>query len=90
MKPFKIPLSRPDITQKDIESVVEVLNTPNLSLGPKLSEFERKLAEFTGTKYAVAVSSGTSGLHLCVRALGIREGDEVITTPFSFVAVTWH
>ncbi len=86
MKPFKIPLSRPDITQKDIDSVVEVLNTPNLSLGPKLSEFERKLAEFTGTQYAVAVSSGTTGLHLCVRALGIREGDEVITTPFSFVA----
>jgi perosamine synthetase len=86
MKPFKIPLSRPDITQKDIDSVVEVLRTPNLSLGPKLSEFERKIAEFTGTQYAVAVSSGTSGLHLCVRALGIREGDEVITTPFSFVA----
>jgi perosamine synthetase len=86
MKPVKIPLSRPDITQKDIDSVVEVLNTPNLSLGPKLSEFERKLAEFTGTQYAVAVSSGTTGLHLCVRALGIREGDEVITTPFSFVA----
>jgi perosamine synthetase len=86
MKPVKIPLSRPDITQKDIDSVVEVLKTPNLSLGPKLSEFERKLAEFTGTQYAVAVSSGTTGLHLCVRALGIREGDEVITTPFSFVA----
>ena len=86
MKSLKIPLSRPDITQQDIESVVEVLNTPNLSLGPKLSEFERKLADFTGTKHAIAVSSGTSGLHVCVRALGIREGDEVITTPFSFVA----
>jgi perosamine synthetase len=86
MKPFKIPLSRPDITQNDIDAVVEVLNTPDLSLGPKLSEFERKMAEFTGTQYAVGVSSGTSGLHLCVRALGIREGDEVITTPFSFVA----
>ncbi len=86
MKAFKIPLARPDITQKDIDAVVEVLRTPRLSLGPKLSEFERKMAEFTGTHYAVAVNSGTSGLHLCVRALGIREGDEVITTPFSFVA----
>ncbi len=86
MKPVEIPLSRPDITQKDIDAVVEVLRTPHLSLGPKLSEFERKMAEFTGTQYAVAVNSGTTGLHLCVRALGIREGDEVITTPFSFVA----
>lgn len=86
MKAFKIPLARPDITQKDIDAVVEVLRTPHLSLGPKLSEFERKIAEFTGIQYAVAVNSGTSGLHLCVRALGIREGDEVITTPFSFVA----
>jgi perosamine synthetase len=86
MKPFRIPLSRPDITERDIESVVGVLRTPHLSLGPKLSEFEKKLAEFTGTQYAIAINSGTSGLHLCVRALGIREGDEVITTPFSFVA----
>jgi len=86
MKAFKIPLARPDITQKDIDAVVKVLRTPHLSLGPKLSEFEGKIAEFTGTQYAVAVNSGTSGLHLCVRSLGIQEGDEVITTPFSFVA----
>ncbi|NIQ37470.1 MAG: polysaccharide biosynthesis protein, partial [Proteobacteria bacterium] len=86
MKRFKIPLSRPDITQKDIHAVVEVLKTPNLSLGPKLSEFERRMADFTETKHAIAVNSGTSGLHLCVRALGIGEGDEVITTPFSFIA----
>ncbi len=86
MKPFKIHLSRPDITQRDIESVNEVLRTPNLSLGPKVSEFERRIAAFTGTEYAIAINSGTSGLHLCVRALGIGEGDEVITTPFSFVA----
>jgi perosamine synthetase len=86
VKPFKIPLARPDITQRDIDAVVEVLRTPHLSLGPTLSEFERKVAEFMDTKYAIAVNSGTSGLHLCVRAVGIREGDEVITTPFSFVA----
>lgn len=86
MKRFKIPLSRPDITQKDIDAVVEVLKTPNLSLGPKLLEFERRMADFIETKHAIAVNSGTSGLHLCVRALGIGEGDEVITTPFSFIA----
>ncbi len=86
MKSFKIPLSRPEVTQKDIDSVVEVLKTPHLSLGPRLLEFEREMAAFTGSKHAVAVNSGTSGLHLCVRALGIGEGKEVITTPFSFVA----
>lgn len=66
--------------------MTEVLRTPHLSLGPKLAEFEEKMARFVGRKYAVAVSSGTAGLHLIVRALGIGEGDEVITTPFSFIA----
>ncbi len=82
---MKIPLSSPDITEKEIESIVKVLRTPNLSLGPKLAEFETKFAEFIGTKYAVAVSSGTAGLHLCIKALKIEEGDGVITTPFSFI-----
>ena len=81
-----IPLSNPDITKKEIDAVVSVLKTPNLSLGPKLPEFEEKFADYIGTKHAVAVNSGTSGLHLCVRALDIGEGDEVITTPFSFIA----
>ena len=83
---MKIPLSNPDITQKEIDSVVDVLKTPNLSTGPKVKEFEDKFASFIGTRYAAAVSSGTSGLHLCIRGAGISDNDEVITTPFSFIA----
>ncbi len=83
---MRIPLSAPDITETEINAVVEVLRSPRLSLGPKLEEFERDVAEYAGTKHAVAVNSGTSGLHLCVFALGLKAGDEVITTPFSFVA----
>ena len=83
---MRIPLSSPDISEEDIQAVVSVLRTPNLSLGPKPPEFEEKIAAYTGVKYAVAVNSGTSGLHLCIRALGIGPGDEVITVPFSFVA----
>ncbi len=83
---MRIPLSALDITETEINHVVEVLRSPRLSLGPKLAEFERNVAEYTGTKHAVAVNSGTSGLHLCVRALRLKAGDEVITTPFSFVA----
>ncbi len=81
-----IPLSQPDITEREIESVIQVLKTPTLSLGPKLQEFEAKFAEYIGSKYAVAVNSGTSGLHLAVKSLGIGEKDAVITTPFSFIA----
>ena len=83
---MRVPLSRPDITEQDIQAVVNVLRSPFLSLGPKVEEFERKLASYVGRRYAVAVSSGTGGLHLAVKALGIGEGDEVITTPFSFVS----
>ncbi len=81
-----IPLSRPDITEREIEAVVTVLRSPNISLGPRLPEFERRLAGYVGAKHAVATNSGTSALHLCVRGLGIHDGDEVITTPFSFIA----
>lgn len=83
---MKIPLSNPDISQKDIEAVVKVLNTSNLSLGPKLNEFEKKLADYVGSKYATAVNSGTSGLHLCLKSLDIKDGDKVLTTPFSFIS----
>jgi perosamine synthetase len=83
---IEVPLSRPDITAFERRYVQEVLETPYLSLGPKLEEFEKNLAEYTGVKHAVVVNSGTSALHLIVRALGIEEGDEVITTPFSFIA----
>jgi len=83
---MQVHLSRPDITEKEIEAVCEVLRSPNLSLGPKLSQFERALADYIGTKRAVAVNSGTSGLFLCMLAMGIGAGDEVITTPFTFIA----
>ncbi len=83
---MNIPLAQPDITDREIDAVVSVLKTPNLALGPKLPEFEARFAEHCHTKHAVAVSNGTGGLHLLVRAMGIGEGDEVITTPFSFVA----
>ncbi len=83
---MQIYLSRPDITEKEIEVVCLVLQSPNLSLGPKLKEFEKAFSEYIGTKRAVAVSSGTSGLFLCMLALEIRQGDEVITTPFTFIA----
>ncbi len=83
---MQIYLSRPDITEKEIEAVCEVLRSPNLSLGPKLVEFEQVFASYIGTKRAVAANSGTSGLFLCMLALGIEPGDEVITTPFTFIA----
>lgn len=81
-----IPLSRPDITEREKQAVMEVLDSNHLALGPKLKEFEEKMAAYAGTKYAVACNSGTSGLHMIVAALGIKDGDEVITTPFSFIA----
>ena len=83
---MQIYLSRPDIGEKEIEAVSAVLRTPNLSLGPKLSEFEEAFSKYIGLKRAVAVNSGTSGLFLCMPALGIKEGDEVITTPFTFIS----
>ncbi|KPK77609.1 MAG: polysaccharide biosynthesis protein [Phycisphaerae bacterium SM23_30] len=85
---MEIPLSSPDITQAEIEAVTAVLRTRHLSLGPKLGEFEKAFAAYIGRRYAVAVNSGTSALHLSLLALGIGPGDEVITTPFSFIATT--
>ena len=81
-----INLSSPDIDQSDIDAVVAVLKTPTLSLGPKLPEFEQRLADYVGVKHAVAVNSGTSALDCAMKGLGIAEGHEVITTPFSFIA----
>lgn len=83
---MRVHLSRPDITEKEMQAVSEVLRTPNLSLGPKLPEFEAALAKYIGRKHAIAVNSGTSGLFLCISALQIGPGDEVITTPFTFIA----
>src|ERR1700732_1414599 len=84
--PHRIPLSAPDIQADDVELVARVLRSNRLSIGPFIKELERDFADYIGTKHAVAVTNGTSGLHLCMRAVGIAEGDEVITTPFSFVA----
>jgi len=81
-----IPLSSPDITESEIEAVTAVLRTPRLSLGPQLEAFEHAFTNYIGTPHAVAVSSGTAGLHLCVRALEIGEGDEVIVPSFTFIA----
>jgi perosamine synthetase len=84
---MRIPLSAPDVTEQDIQAVSEVLRTPNLSLGPKVREFESAISHYVGASDVIAVSSGTSGLHLCVRALGISDGDEVIVPSFAFIAV---
>lgn len=83
---MKIPLARPDVDETDIGAVREVLKSGFLALGPKLAEFECAMADYVGVKHAAAVSSGTCALHLVLEGLGVGEGDEVVTTPFSFVA----
>jgi perosamine synthetase len=86
MDDIQIPLSSPDITDAEIQAVVDVMRTRHLSLGPKVPEFEAAFRNNLGVDHAIAVSSGTAGLHCCLVALGIGPGDEVITTPFSFIA----
>lgn len=83
---FQIPMSSPDISDAERQAVNAVLKTPNLSMGNEILEFENAFRELTGCRHAIGVSSGTGGLHLCVRTAGIGEADLVITTPFSFVA----
>jgi perosamine synthetase len=83
-----VPMSYPDLTDEDRAAVMDVLNTPNLSMGPMIDEFEQRIAEYVGAREAIGVNSGTAGLHLCVRSAGIEQGDLVLTTPFSFVAST--
>lgn len=82
----EIGMSAPDITEAERSAVLSVLASRYLSLGPNVVAFEQALASFVGASHAVAVNSGTSGLHLAVIAAGIGEGDRVLTTPFSFVA----
>jgi perosamine synthetase len=82
----RIPLARPLIGAREEELVLEVLRSRHLSLGPMLPAFERSFGERLGVEHVSAVSSGTAGLHLALRAAGVEAGDEVITTPFSFVA----
>ena len=81
-----IPLSQPDIDERDIAAVTEVLRSRRLSIGPRQARFEELVADRAGQTQGVAVSSGTAGLHMLLLALGIGPGDEVITTPFSFIA----
>jgi perosamine synthetase len=82
----EIPLARPVLGEAEEQRVLEVLRSGRLSLGPMLGEFERAFASWVGASHACAVSSGTAGLHLALRAVGVEDGDEVITTPLSFVA----
>ena len=81
-----IPLARPVLGEAEELAVLEVLRSGQLSLGPRVGEFERLFAARVGAEHACAVSSGTAGLHLALRAVGVEAGDEVITSPFSFVA----
>jgi perosamine synthetase len=82
----EIPLSKPDITEAEESAVMRTLRSGRLSIGPMVEEFEQLIAAKAGRREGVAVNSGTSGLHLVLQALGIGPGDEVITTPFSFIA----
>ena len=86
MSDAEIPLARPVLGEAEERAVLEVLRSGRLSLGPLLGEFERRFAARIGAPHASAVSSGTAGLHLALRAVGVVDGDEVITSPFSFVA----
>ena len=81
-----IPYGRQHIDQTDIDAVVSTLQADFLTQGPKVQEFENKFADYVGSKYAVAVNNATSGLHLAVLALGLKEGERVITTPITFAA----
>jgi dTDP-4-amino-4,6-dideoxygalactose transaminase len=82
-KGYRVPMSAPDITAEDIALVTQALHSKILSLGPFLDELEKSFAAYIGTRHAIAATNGTAGLHLCVRAAEIADGDEVITTPFA-------
>ncbi len=86
MSEIKVPIAKPIIGEEEIENVVEVLKSGMIAQGPKVAEFEQKFADWIGTKYAIAVNSGTAALHVALLSCGIGKGDEVITTPFTFIA----
>lgn len=83
---YKISMSSPDLTEAERQAVNQVMQSPSLSMGQKIQDFEQAFRKLTGNKYAIGVNSGTAGLHLCIHAAGIEAGDLVITTPFSFVS----
>lgn len=86
MTTMQIPMSSPDITQREIDAVVGVLKTPTLSIGPQIKAFEAEFANYLGVKHAIGVNSGTSGLHLAMISSEVDEGVEVISPSFSFIA----
>ena len=86
MADIKVPIAKPIIGDKEIENVVEVMKSGMIAQGPKVVEFEEKFANWVDAKYGIATNSGTSALHVALLAAGIGEGDEVITTPFTFIA----
>lgn len=86
MADIKVSIAKPIIGEEEIENVVEVLKSGMIAQGPKVAEFEEKFAEWVGAKYAIATNSGTAALHVALLAAGIGPGDEVITTPFTFIA----
>ena len=83
---IKVPIAKPIIGEEEIENVVEVLKSGMIAQGPKVAEFEEKYAEWVGAKYGIAVNSGTAALHVALLSCDIGAGDEVITTPFTFIA----
>ena len=86
MNLFSIPYGRQKISKKDIKEVSKALASDFLTQGPKVREFEEKFAKYVGSKYAVAVNNATSGLHIAVKSLGLKDGERVITTPITFAA----
>ena len=86
MSNIKVPIAKPIIGEEEIENVVEVLKSGMIAQGPRVAEFEQKFADWVGAKYGIAVNSGTAALHVALLSCGIGEGDEVITTPFTFIA----
>ena len=83
---IKVPIAKPIIGDEEIENVVEVLKSGMIAQGPKVEEFEEEFAEWVGADYGIAVNSGTAALHVALLSCGIGEGDEVITSPFTFIA----
>jgi dTDP-4-amino-4,6-dideoxygalactose transaminase len=71
---YLVPMSSPEIDDSDRQAIQEVLQTTSLSIGPRVIDFEKKICSYSGAQHAIAVSSGTSGLHLCIRAAGIQPG----------------
>ena len=81
-----IPIAKPYMDEKEINAVTNVLKSGTIAQGPKVHELEEKFAKFCETLYGVAVNSGTAALHASLHAIGINQGDEIITTPFTFIS----